>query len=111
MLPKKYKLPAKDFRYVYTHGSKFRGKYGMLIVSPSTLSSRFGFVINKKIGNAVQRHRMTRLLRVVMMELTKELNLNSYKLNFQYVAFEFCNVKNDLETEVKEQIKSAIKYK
>lgn len=109
MLPKKYKLPAKDFRSVYSRGLKFRGKYGMLIASPSSVPSRFGFVLNKKIGNAVQRHRMTRLLRVAVMDLVKELELDNYKLNFEYVAFEFCNIKEDLVVEMREQFKKALK--
>ena len=109
MLPIKYRLPAKDFRSVYTKGLKYRGKYGMLVVSPSPLSSRFGFVLNKKIGNAVQRHRMTRLLRVSVMELVKELDLDKYKYNFEYIAFEFCNSKNDIKAELEAQLKSAVK--
>lgn len=109
MLPKKYRLSAKDFRYVYSRGMKYRGKYGMLVASPSSTTSRFGFVLNKKIGNAVQRHRMTRLLRVIVIELVKELELDNYKYNFEYVAFEFCNIKEDLKTELTNQLQSAIK--
>lgn len=109
MLPKKYRLSAKEFRNVYGKGHKVRAKYGMLIYAPSDLPSRFGFVINKKIGNAVQRHRMTRLLRVSFMELVKELHLDMYKYNFEYVAFEFCNSKEDLKEELKVQLSSIIK--
>ncbi|NTV77823.1 MAG: ribonuclease P protein component [Clostridiales bacterium] len=76
MLPKKYKLPAKDFRYVYSKGLKFRGQYGMLVALASSSTPKFGFVLNKKVGNAVQRHRMTRLLRVIVMELVQELELD-----------------------------------
>lgn len=109
MLPKKYRLSAKDFRYVYSKGIKYRGKYGMLIASRSSSTPRFGFVLNKKVGNAIQRHRMTRLLRVSAMELVKEMELDNYKYNFEYVAFEFCNIKEDLKAELKGQLQSAIK--
>ncbi len=109
MLPTKYKLPAKEFRYVYTKGRKFRGKYGMLVANNSNLPSRFGFVLNKKIGNAVMRHRMTRLLRVCVIELTKEMNLDNVKYNFEYIAFEFCNSKEDLKMELQEQFMQAVK--
>ena len=109
MLPKKYRLSAKDFRYVYTKGLKYRGQYGMLVVLSSTSTPRFGFVLNKKIGNAVQRHRMTRLLRVIVMELVKELDLDNYKYNFEYVAFEFCDSKEDLKVELVNQFKNILK--
>lgn len=89
MLPKKYRLPAKAFRNVYSKGLKFRGQYGMLVVAPSQ-SLKIGFVINKKIGNAIKRHRMTRLLRVSFLELVEELKIESKAFDIEYVAFEFC---------------------
>ena len=107
MLPKKYRLPAKDFRNVYTKGLKFRGQYGMLVASPSK-SLRIGFVINKKVGNAIQRHRMTRLLRVSFLELTKELNIENKPFDLEYVAFEFCDSKETLKVEFEKQIKQAL---
>jgi ribonuclease P protein component len=94
---------------VYSKGIKYRGEYGMLIASHSTASSRFGFVLNKKIGNAVQRHRMTRLLRVIVLELVDELSLDQYKYSFEYVAFKFCNSKEDLKIELLNQFKTTIK--
>lgn len=109
MLPKKYRLPAKEFRYVYSKGLKFRGQHGMLVALTTSSTPKFGFVLNKKIGNAVQRHRMTRLLRVIVIELTKELELDKFKFNFEYIAFEFCDSKDELKTEIMNQFKSAIK--
>ena len=106
MLPKKYRLPAKDFRNVYTKGLKFRGQYGMLVASPSK-SLRIGFVINKKIGNAIKRHRMTRLLRVSFLELVKELDVEKKLMDLEYVAFEFCDSKDILKAELEKQIKQA----
>jgi len=106
MLPKKYRLPAKAFRNVYSKGIKFRGQYGMLVAIPSQ-SLRIGFVINKKIGNAIQRHRMTRLLRASFLELVKELNIENKSFDLEYVAFEFCSIKDTLKTELGKQIKQA----
>lgn len=107
MLPKKYRLLAKEFRTLYSRGTKYRGKYGMLIAFPSTLSPRFGFVVSKKIGNAVQRHRMTRLLRVVCLELSKEVNLKGF--DFEYIAFEFCNSKEELKGALLDQFRRIVK--
>lgn len=109
MLPKKYRLSAKEFRYVYSKGLKFRGQYGMLVALATSSTPKFGFVLNKKIGNAVQRHRMTRLLRVIVLELVKELELDNFKFNFEYVAFVFCDSKDDLKADVMNQFKNAIK--
>lgn len=101
MLPKKFRLPAKRFSYVYKHGIKARGQYGMLISSKNDISNpRFGFVVSKKIGNAVFRHRMTRLLRAVMMEIVKEEDLDTYPFDFQYVSFKFCDDKSSLKKEI-----------
>jgi len=107
MLPKKYRLPAKTFRNVYSKGLKFRGQYGMLVATPSQ-SLRIGFVINKKIGNAIKRHRMTRLLRVSFLELVKESNIEDKSFDLEYVAFEFCDSKDILRTELEKQIKQAL---
>ncbi len=107
MLPKKHRLPAKEFQNLYKSGFKVKGKYGMLI---SKLSSKdiplFGFVVSKKIGNAVQRHRMARLLRVIFMEAVKEFELSGR--SFQYIAFEFCDSYKDLKEEFFNQVKEIL---
>ena len=75
MLPKENRLNQKYIKTLYEQGIKFRGEFGMLIVKEylDTKETQFLFIVSKKIGNAVQRHRMTRLLR----EITKE-NLKKY---------------------------------
>lgn len=109
MLPKKFRLPAKEFDSVYQRGKKVRGKYGMLVYSKNDNEfPRIGFVVSKKIGNAVVRHRMTRLLRVVFMELVNEMNMGSLGLDIQYIAFQFCDKKNLLKKEVQFQIKGVL---
>jgi len=104
MLPKKYRLPAKEFRILYAKGLKLHGQYGMLISSPSK-SLRIGFVINKKVGNAIQRHRMTRLLRVSFMELVQEMRIDGKRFDLEYVAFKFCDSKETLKSEFEGQLK------
>ena len=81
----------------------------MLVALASSSTPKFGFVLNKKVGNAVQRHRMTRLLRVIVMELVKELELDNHKFNFEYIAFEFCDSKEALKADVMDQFKNVIK--
>jgi ribonuclease P protein component len=101
MLPKKFRLPAKEFDVVYKNGKKVRGKYGMFVVKENSISNpRFGFVLSKKVGNAVLRHRMTRLLRVVVMEVINEKNLSGLNKDFEYIAFQFCDRKVDLKEDI-----------
>jgi len=108
MLPKKYRLPPKDFKTIYSKGVKFRGRVGMLTAYPSVLGPRIGFVINKKIGNAIQRHRMTRLLRVAILELLKEVGNQELKYDLEYVAFEFCNSKEEIKAELENQLRQIL---
>ena len=69
MLPKKHRLSAKEFPLLYKKGFKSKGEYVMLVcLENNTSSTLFGFVVSKKIGNSVKRHRMTRLLRAISME-------------------------------------------
>lgn len=92
MLPKKQRLLAKEFQYLYKRGLKVKGKYGMLLSAPNSSDRpRFGFVVSKKIGNSVKRHRMTRLLRNISMEAVREFKMENLGRSFQYIAFEFCN--------------------
>jgi len=107
MLPKKHRLPAKEFQNLYKSGFKVKGKYGMLISKLNSKSiPQFGFVVSKKIGNAVQRHRMTRLLRVISIEAVKNFDLAGRK--FQYVSFEFCDSYENLKNEFFSQIEKIL---
>ena len=93
MLSKRYRLPSNLFKYVYEKGVKYRNKFGMLVVAPysTEITPKFGFVVSKKIGNAPQRHRVTRLLRVITQESIKEFNLNDNGYIYEYIAFEYCD--------------------
>lgn len=109
MLPKKYRLPAKEFQLLYKNGFRARGKYGMLISKQGTSQNPlFGFVVSKKIGNAVKRHRMTRLLRAISMEIIKELKIETKGVLFEYIAFEFCDNYASLKEELLNQTRRCL---
>ncbi len=54
----------KDFTRLFEHGQAFRGKNLDCYVYPNSLDfSRLGIVTSRKVGNAVVRNRIRRLLR------------------------------------------------
>ena len=110
MLPKKYRLPKEKFQYIYKHGKKLRGRYGMLVsVEDLKIANpMLGIVVNKKIGNAVMRHRMTRLIRNIFIETVKEEKLEQSPTLLQYIAFEFCDEYRELEKELRKDIIEAL---
>jgi len=67
-----------------------------------------GIVVSKKIGNAVRRHKMTRLIRNIFTDTIKGKSLEKSPTLLQYIAFEFCDKYTPLEKELREQIKKAL---
>jgi len=77
----------------------------MLVFSENNVGNpRIGFVVSKKIGNAVMRHRMTRLLRNSFLDAINELNMSDINFDFQYVAFMYCDKYSLLKEEIKNQL-------
>lgn len=114
MLSKKHRLAdSREFKHVYRKGYKVRGKYGMLIglkySSPTQSGPKFGFVVSKKIGNAVNRHLLTRRLRGIAKEVVDSQILNNKDIKFQYVAFEYCDDYQALKKEFIWQVKKILK--
>ena len=106
MLPKKNRLKANDIKRLYSKGLKVRGEYGMLIVEKDSQVKEYeiAFVVSKKIGNGVQRHKMTRLLREISRENLKQV-ISGLKL--VYIAFKYCDNYEELEKGFKKQIEKA----
>jgi ribonuclease P protein component len=111
MLQKRYRLPPRLFNYIYDKGRKYRNEYGMLVVAPysSDITPKFGFVVSKKIGDAPDRHRMTRLLRVIVHESVDEFDLKDNGKIYEYIAFKFCNDYHTLKESFQKLLKKSIK--
>ncbi len=81
-----YKLPKrrilrknKDFQRVYRYGRSYADRYMVLYVfSAPPLGKKVGFAAGKKLGNAVIRNRVKRLLR------------ETYRLNQQSLPENHC---------------------
>jgi len=85
MLPRENRLSKKEFQRLDKNARKFRGEYGMFVLEKYEGEiSKLGFIVSKKIGNAVQRHKMTRLLRDIARK-----HLKNY-----YFTTTFCMLKN-----------------
>ena len=109
MLPKKFRLPPKNFKKVYRDGHKVRGRYGMFVHVENDIGNpRFGFTVSKKVGGAIVRNRFTRLLRVAVMEVVNEKNMSDLNMDFQYIAFKFCDKKSDLKHEISKQLEEVL---
>jgi ribonuclease P protein component len=111
MLQKRYRLPPKLFNYIYKKGKKYRNEYGMLVTTSysSEITPKFGFIVSKKIGNAPERHRMTRLLRVIVHESVEEFDLKDNEHIYEYIAFKFCNDYHTLKESFQSLLKKSIK--
>ncbi|MDX9738748.1 MAG: ribonuclease P protein component [Candidatus Dojkabacteria bacterium] len=108
MLTHQHRLNAKHFKQVYNEGKKFRGEFGMLVAREYDSDvSQFAFVVSKKIGNAPERHRMTRLLRQITREILTEYNLKERNIQCQYIAFKYCDNYAILKEEYSKQLKEA----
>lgn len=104
MLPRKNRLTKSQFQNFGKQSQKYRGEYGMLILDThSDNNTRFGFIVSKKIGNAVHRHRMTRVLR----EIFRKYILNISNVKGIYIAYKYCDNYEELEKEIDLHFKNA----
>lgn len=85
MLAKQYRLKRRsDFNFVYKRGSHTSSKYFVLLFAKNrTNSPRIGFVVSKKVGNAVVRNKIKRKMRASLLPIIKNI---SPQYNFIFIA-------------------------
>ena len=106
MLPSINRLDRKQFANLGKLNRKYKGEYGMLAIENSLSStSKFGFIVSKKIGNAVQRHRMTRLLR----EISKKYLKGETSIMCVCIAYKYCDDYEKLQKDFDAVINNAFR--
>lgn len=115
MLKSKFRLRSShDFDRIYKEGKRVKGEFGMLIYICGNNDDppKFGFIVNKKIGNAVRRHKHQRRLRHIVHEFFISVDDASSKrssifngISFSYIAFKYTDDYSSLKNELLKQIK------
>lgn len=83
-MQKKYRLKGrKTFNYLLNKGTSVPAKDLVLVYAPSKYSLKAGFIVSRKIGNAVVRNRTRRRLKEAFRSLIPELKQN---INYIIIA-------------------------
>ena len=106
MLKKTYRLTRRnDFRRVYARGKSAANYSMVLYVAPSrNQTMRIGFSVSKKIGKAVVRNRVKRLMRESAFHL-----LDSFDEKKDYVFIARNGIKEKNLIEIEKQMSSLLK--
>lgn len=106
MLKKTYRLTRRnDFRRVYGKGKSAANYSMVLYVAPSrNQAMRIGFSVSKKIGKAVVRNRVKRLMREAAFHL-----LDSFDQHKDYVFIARGGIKEKSLAEIERQMTSLLK--
>ena len=80
----------QDFKTVYGHGKSCANRYlVMYVLGNDSSGNRLGISVNKKVGNSVVRHRLTRLIRE-----SYRLNESHFSKGFDIVVIARVSAKN-----------------
>jgi ribonuclease P protein component len=106
MLPKQYRLPLRtEFKRIKKNGRLFSGKFFSLLIAPQPQTSRFAFIISKKIHQkATKRNKARRLL----VEAVRSI-LPQIKPGFDFVFLVKKTIVGKELSEIKKEVKKIFK--
>lgn len=76
-MQKQYRLKRRaSFNYVYKKGEKAASRHLLVLYAKSREGLKIGISVTKKVGNAVTRNRVKRLIREALNPLIGHINAN-----------------------------------
>lgn len=105
---------SKEFKKIYNHQNSFANKFFVIYILKNQINkARFGYSISKKVGTAVERNRIRRILKEIC-----RLNMAVFEPGFDYVIIVRPYAKNITFKEAEEYLlklnyflKNKIKFK
>jgi ribonuclease P protein component len=95
----------KDYKIIYSHGKSVADRHMVLFFLANNLETcRFGFTASKKIGNAIKRNRVRRLLKEAC-----RLNLKRFQTGFDYVLLARKSIVGQKYQQVEESLLKLLK--
>ena len=100
-MQKQFRLKKRAaFAYVYRKGEKASARDLLLLSAKSKEGLKIGLSVSKKVGNAVTRNRVKRLLREAIMPLTDRIDDGFMYVIVAYPSIaekDFCSVSKSVE--------------
>ncbi len=109
-MQKKYRLKSRaSYNFIYRKGQSVAAKNTVLVYHKTQLPPKFGFSVTKKIGNAVTRNRVRRLLKEAVRSM-----IPSVDKGFNYIVIARSGITElgllEIKAELVELFKKAGKY-
>lgn len=102
-MQRRYRLKRRSaFAYVYRKGERTSAKHLALLAARSREGLKIGLSVSKKVGNAVTRNRVKRLLREALLPITERVDTR-----FMYVIVAYPSIVGKSLDEVKKITETA----
>lgn len=101
----------KEFKRLYYQGRKRNAYLLVTYAKPNRRRCcRIGITAGKKVGNAVVRNRIRRMIREAFRVLEKEMDLRGYDFVFVARSNAYGKKMNDVYREMKKQVDFLVKF-
>lgn len=104
MLSKRYRLKKNiEFSKIYSSGKSIAGK-SVVIFYKKGNAKKIGFSVSKKVGNAVQRNRIKRILREIVRK-----NIDLFPNSYNFIILARIKIKGLSYKEVEREVVKLVK--